>query len=76
MTLGSTAQWKPTLSYWQTRTLTANTWTSGTGVAATLAVKPSFIYGVEEDIDSIVPLEIPEDQILKNRTVRAMVWGK
>lgn len=76
MTLGSKAQWKPTLSYWQTRSLTANTWTSGTGAAATLTVKPSFIYGTEDDIDTIVPLEIPDGQILKAKTVRAIAWGK
>ena len=75
MTLGSTAQWKPTLSYWQTRSLTANTWTSGTGVAADLTVRPSFIYGTEEDIDSIVPLEIPDGQVLRNRSVRAFAIG-
>ena len=75
MTLGNTAQWKPTLSYWQTRSLTANTWTSGTGVAADLTVRPSFIYGTEEDIDSIVPLEIPDGQVLRNRSVRAFAIG-
>lgn len=76
MTLGSTAQWQPTNFYPKAKLTTAGTFTSGTGVAATLTVKPSYLFGVPEDIDNVIPLEIPNGQILKNRTVRALVWGK
>ena len=75
MSLGSTAQWQPTSTYHRSKAVSANTWTSGTGVAATLTVKPSFLYGVPEDIDSIVPLEIPDGQVLRNRSVRAFAIG-
>jgi hypothetical protein len=75
MTLGATAQWKPTNFYPKQKLVTAGTWTSGTGVLATLAVKPSYIWGVPEDIDCIVPLEMPNGVVLKNRSIRAMVWG-
>ena len=75
MSLGSTAQWQPTSTYHRSKAVSANTWTSGSGVAATLTVKPSFLYGVPEDIDSIVPLEIPDGQVLRNRSVRAFIIG-
>jgi hypothetical protein len=75
MTVGSTAQWQPTNNYMLNRSVAANTWTSGTGAAASLTVKPSFIFGIPEDIDSIVPLEIPDGQVLRSRSVRAIVLG-
>jgi hypothetical protein len=75
MTLGTTAQWKPTNFYPKQKLVTPGSWTSGSGVLITLAVKPSYIWGVPEDIDSIVPLEMPDGVRLKSRLVRAMVWG-
>ena len=76
MTLGTTAQWQPTNFYPKQKLTTAGTWTSGTGVLVTLAVKPSYIWGVPEDIDRIVPLEMPDGVVLKNRTVRVVIFGK
>jgi hypothetical protein len=75
MTLGATAQWQPTNFHPKNRLVTPATWTSGSGVLITLAVKPSYIWGVPEDIDSIVPLEMPDGARLKSRSIRAMVWG-
>jgi hypothetical protein len=75
MTLGTTAQWQPTNFHPKNRLVTPGTWTSGSGVLVTLAVKPSYIWGVPEDIDSIVPLEMPDGARLKSRSIRAMVWG-
>lgn len=76
MTLGATAQWQPTNFYPKAKAVTAGTWTSGTGVNASLTVKPSYIWGVPEDIDRIVPLEMPAGVRIKSKTVRALVWGK
>ena len=50
MTLGSTAQWQPTNYNTKNKSVAAATWTSRTGVLVTLAVKPSFIYGLPEEI--------------------------
>jgi len=76
MTIGTTAQWQPTNFYPKQKLTTAATWTSGTGVLVTLAVKPSYIWGIPEDIDVIVPLEMPHGVRLKSRSIRAQVWGQ
>jgi hypothetical protein len=76
MTLDSLAAWQPTNFYPKQKLTTPATWTSGTGVLVTLAVKPSYIWGVPEDIDRVVPLEMPDGVRIKSKTIRAMVWGK
>lgn len=76
MTVGSTAQWQPTNIYGLLKAVSAGSWTSGTGAAATLTVKPSYIWGVPEDIPSLVPLEVPNGEAMSSLTVRALVWGK
>lgn len=76
ITLGATAQWQPTNFYPKAKAVTAGTWTSGSGVLITLTVKPSYIWGVPEDIEGIIPLEIPDGMVLKNTLVRGFVWGK
>ncbi len=76
MTVGTTTQWQPT-NYWpQDKLLTATTFTSGTGVSATNSCSLSYIWGQPEDIDGIVPLEMPDGTVLRSKTVRAIVWGK
>jgi hypothetical protein len=60
MTVGSTTQWQPTNYYQKLRLATAATFTSGTGVLANLAVKPSYIWGIPEDVQTRVPLEVPD----------------
>ena len=75
MTLGSTAQWQPTNFYPKQKLTTAATFTSGTGVSATNSCGLTWVYGVPEDIDSLVPLEIPDGQVLRNRSVRAFAIG-
>jgi hypothetical protein len=60
MTVGSTTQWQPTNWYQKTKAVTAGTWTSGTGVAASLTVKPTYLWGLPEDVQTKVPLEIPD----------------
>jgi len=47
-----------------------------TGVNASLTVKPSYIWGVPEDIDHVVPLEMPNGTVLKSKTVRLIGWGR
>jgi hypothetical protein len=47
----------------------------GTGVSATNSCGLTWVYGVPEDIDSLVPLEIPDGQVLRNRSVRAFAIG-
>jgi hypothetical protein len=76
MTLGSTTQWQPTNYYPKQKLTTAGTFTSGTGVSATNSCKLSYIWGVPEDVDHVVPLEMPTGVRLKSRVVRAVVWGK
>jgi len=77
MTIGSTAQWQPTnLPPWirGAAYAAASTLTSGSGVAASLAVKPSFVWGIPDDIET-VPLEVPSGFRPKSKTVRIMAWG-
>jgi hypothetical protein len=75
MTVGSTTQWQPTNFYPKQKLTTAATFTSGSGVSATNSCGLTWVYGVPEDIDSIVPLEIPDGQVLRNRSVRAFIIG-
>ena len=75
MTVGSTTQWQPTNFYPKQKLTTAATFTSGTGVSATNSCGLTWVYGVPEDIDSLVPLEIPDGQVLRNRSVRAFAIG-
>ena len=76
MTLGSTEQWQPTNYNPKNRSVAACTWTSGTGVLATLVVKPSFIYGVAEEIPLLEPLEIPDATIIRDVDLKFLCWGK
>ena len=76
MTLGSTAQWQPTLWYPRDRAVAASTFTSGTGAAASLVVKPSYIYGVPEEIPSLEPLEVPDGTIIQETNLDFMIWGR
>lgn len=76
MTLGSTAQWQPTNYNPKTKSVAAATWTSGTGVLVTLAVKPSFVYGVSEEIQLLEPLEVSDGEIIQATALKFMAWGK
>jgi hypothetical protein len=60
MVLGTTTQWAPTNWYPRTRAVSAATFTSGTGVSATNATNPSYIYGTPEGIPIVSALEAPE----------------
>jgi len=60
MTIGATTQWAPTNWYQITKAVTAGTWTSGTGVTNNLTVKPSYVWGVPEDVQVTTPLEAPD----------------
>lgn len=76
MTLGSTAQWQPTNYHMKNRSVAAATFTSGTGVLVTLAVKPSYIYGIPAEIPIIEPLELPDGTAVPATTLRFMAWGR
>lgn len=76
MTLGSTAQWKPTNYYMKNRAVTAATFTSGTGVNASLAVKPSYLYGIPDEIQTIAPLEVPDTVAMPVTTLDFMALGQ
>jgi len=76
MTLGATAQWQPTNYNPKNKAVGAATWTSGTGVLATLVVSPSFVYGVAEEIPLLEPLEIPNATIIKDVDLKFMCWGR
>jgi hypothetical protein len=76
MTVGSTAQWQPTNYHMKNKSVGAMTWTSGSGVLVTLVVKPSFIYGVPEEIPTLEPLELPDASIIQATTIRFMAWGR
>ena len=76
MALSTTAQWQPTNYHMKNKSVAAMTWTSGTGVLANLVVKPSFIYGVPEEIPTLIPLELPDASLIQATTLRFMAWGK
>jgi hypothetical protein len=77
MTLGSTEQWQPTNYYMKNRLVTAFTATSGTGVLVTLAVKPSFINGVPEQVQQPKWLEAPSGTDLSGLTsVKCIMLGR
>lgn len=76
MTLGSTAQWQPTNWYPKNRAVSAATFTSGTGVNASLVVKPSYIAGVREEIPTLEPLELPNATAIPATTLDFMIWGQ
>lgn len=77
MTLGTTAQWQPTNYYMKNRLVTAFTATSGTGVLVTLAVKPSFINGVPEQVQQPKWLEAPSGTDLSGLTsVKCIMLGR
>jgi hypothetical protein len=76
MTLGTTAQWQPTNYHPKQKLVTAGTFTSGTGVSATNACKMSYIWGIPEDIPGVVPLEMPNGQVVLSKTLRFTAWGK
>lgn len=76
MTVGSTTQWQPTNYHPKNRSVAAGTWTSGTGVQVTLTVKPSYIYGVPEEIPTLQPLEIPDGTLFWEQVIRFLAWGK
>lgn len=75
MTLGSTAQWQPTNYHMKTRAVTVATFTSGTGALVTLVVKPSYIYGIPDEVKVVEPLEIPSGTAIPASTLDFMAWG-
>jgi hypothetical protein len=76
MALGTTAQWQPTNYYGKTRSVGAATFTSGSGVLVTLAVKPSYVWGTPEAIQTIEPLEVPNATAIPATTLDFMIWGQ
>lgn len=77
MTLGSTAQWQPTNYNPKNKSVAAATWTSGTGVLVNLAVKPSFVYGVAEEITLLNKLEVPNaTNLIELSSVKMMMIGR
>ena len=76
MTLGSTAQWQPTNYYPKKGSESVATFTSGTGVLVNLAVKPSYLYGIPEEIQTVRPLELPDGTVLRSTSVEFMCWGR
>lgn len=76
MTLGSTAQWQPTNWHMKNRAVTAATFTSGTGANASLVVKPSYLYGIPDEIPFIEPLEVPDGTAIPASTLNFMLWGQ
>jgi len=77
MTVGSTEQWQPTNYFMANRLATAFTATSGTGVLVTLAVKPSYVHGLPEDIQQTKWLEVPNGTDLSGLTgVKVMMIGR
>jgi len=75
MTLGTTAQWQPTNYHMKNRAVTAATFTSGTGALANLAVKPSYIYGIPDEVPTVEPLELPNLTAVPATTLDFMAWG-
>lgn len=76
MTLGSTAQWQPTSWHFKDRGVGASTFTSGTGVNASLVVKPTYIYGTPEEVQLVQPLELPNGTVLPSTSIDFMAWGR
>ena len=75
MTLGSTTQWQPTNYHMKNRAVTVATFTSGTGVLQTLVVKPSYLYGIPEDVKVTEFLELPSGVAIPATTLDFMAWG-
>ena len=77
MVLGATAQWSFTNYYMAQRLTTALTVTSGSGVLVTLAVKPSFVNGVPDEIQQTKLLEVPNGTDISTSlaTVKCMAIG-
>lgn len=75
ISLGSLVVWKPTNFYPNQKLTTAGTFTSGTGVGVSLVVKPSYLWGVPEDIEDFASLEMPDGKALRNKIIRVRVWG-
>ncbi len=55
----------------------ANTFTMGSNHSDSDHVYPAYIYGYPEEIQSLVPLEMPNGTLIpRAKTLRLMIWGK